>query len=96
VRKRWARTKRTLEAIWRAVQAAARRLGAVLAREVDAGTLVFIVGLSALGYGCWLIFRPAGFIVVGVLLVWCTLPFRPQFIVRVSQKEANRDRGLET
>lgn len=37
----------------------------------DAGTarfLMAVMGVGLAGYGCWLIYRPAGFIAVGVTL----------------------------
>jgi len=34
----------------------------------DIKDVVVIVGLAGIGYGCWLIYRPAMFIVVGLFI----------------------------
>jgi len=31
--------------------------------------LLMIAGASALSYGCWLVYQPAGYIVPGILLI---------------------------
>lgn len=34
---------------------------------------VFLIGLFSITWGAWLIYRPAGFIVLGMILVFVTL-----------------------
>jgi hypothetical protein len=37
-----------------------------------------LVGFFMLGYGMWLIYPPASFVICGTLLMWVGLPARPK------------------
>lgn len=58
------------------------RACAALAREFNAHTILFFSAVAMVGYGVGLIYRPAGFIAAGVIVVWWTLPSRPPFVAR--------------
>lgn len=58
-----------------------RARAATLAKAIGPDTAVHALGLVLLGLGAAQVYRPAGLIVPGALLVWWTLPSRPGFIV---------------
>lgn len=39
----------------------------------DLADALLMIGLGLLGYGCWLVYPPAGFIAVGAVLVGLVL-----------------------
>ena len=43
---------------------------------------IVLAGIALIAVGCWEAYRPASFIVPGILLVWYALPTRPPFIER--------------
>jgi len=47
---------------------------------LDAGDVAVGLGVLWIAIGCWDWFRPASFIVPGIVLIWCGLPARPSFI----------------
>jgi hypothetical protein len=52
---------------WGGVRAGARWFAAILpALIID---LFGLIGLGSLSYGCWLVYRPSGFIAAGVVLI---------------------------
>jgi hypothetical protein len=62
---------------------------AAAAAAVGADTAVHAVGLALLGYGAFLVYPPAGFMVPGACLVWWTLPSRPPFVAAPTKRKGD-------
>ena len=60
--------------VWTRVRTAWKRL--------DAGDATVGFGLLLIAVGCWDWFRPASWVVPGIVLVWYALPTRPAFVER--------------
>lgn len=39
-----------------------------------ANALALALGLGGIGYGCWLVYEPMAFLIVGAVLLWMGLP----------------------
>lgn len=65
----------------------------VAAKEIGADGALLSTGLSLLGYGAYLIYPPAGFIVPGLVLVWIAVPTRPGLIERLPALPAMKRQG---
>jgi hypothetical protein len=48
---------------------------------VGANEIYIGAGLVLVSIGCWLVWRPAAFLVPGAVLLWMALPARLPFIV---------------
>jgi hypothetical protein len=47
---------------------------------VDRSDVLTSLGVIVIAIGLWDVYRPAAFVVAGLVLVWCGLPPRPPLI----------------
>lgn len=57
-----------------------RGLGQAVARHVDRGDVLVLVGLGLIAVATWNVYRPLAFGIPGAVLVWYGLPTRPRFL----------------
>lgn len=58
-----------------------RRLATAIASEIGRDELLLVAGLLLVGAGFWDTWRPAAFLVPGVVLIWLALPGRGPLVV---------------
>ena len=76
------KTRRRRRRRLRPVAAVRRRwetIRSAIRTYVEVQELLLAAGLVLVGYGCAEAWRPAGFIVPGLVLLWYALPPRPSF-----------------
>ena len=79
--------RNALRLVWRGICAIAGGVAAEIGRD----EIVLVVALGLVGYGLWLTsWKPAAFIVPGLVLLWMALPPRKVFIVRPDVPSASR------
>lgn len=59
-----------------------RRVVAAIATVIGPDEIQFWLGLLLVGGGLWFVWRPAAFVVPGLVLIWSALPSRAPFIAR--------------
>lgn len=57
---------------------------------VGADEILLIVALVLVGAGCWQVWRPAGLIAPGLVLLWIAMPSRAAFIAPADEKSSRR------
>lgn len=54
--------------------------------SLDRADAIVVAGLVLVAIGCWDAYRPASFVIPGLVFVWFGLPPRPPFVARPEQK----------
>ncbi len=54
-------------------------------QAIGMGDALVLIGMALIAIGCWDAYRPASFIVPGLVLIFYALPTRPPFIERESK-----------
>jgi hypothetical protein len=67
-----------------------RLLVTVLSSEVGREEVALALGMCLIAYGFWDVWRPASFVIPGVVMVWVTLPSRTPFVERSDQPDRRR------
>ncbi|MGE0450852.1 MAG: hypothetical protein AB7Q29_14860 [Vicinamibacterales bacterium] len=70
----------------------------MIAAEFDREDILLLSALALLAYGSWLVYRPAGFLIPGVVLLVVALwhlPPRPPFIRRPPVVNRRRRQEME-